>query len=110
LVEQYGKRALEAERNEGIDWKALSHAVRVGREALELFETGQIVFPLVCAPRLRQIKCGEISYREVATEIEALLEEIELVAGRSTLPAEPDVVAMEELVARAYRRQVDRGA
>lgn len=37
LVNEYGQRALQAERNEGIDWKALSHAVRVGREALELF-------------------------------------------------------------------------
>src|ERR1700674_2871238 len=37
LVDEYGQRALQAERNEGIDWKALSHAVRVGREAVELF-------------------------------------------------------------------------
>ena len=46
LVDEYGERALQAERNEGIDWKGLSHAVRVGREALELLETGRITFPL----------------------------------------------------------------
>src|SRR5262249_40153572 len=28
LVDEYGQRALQAERNEGVDWKALSHAVR----------------------------------------------------------------------------------
>ena len=60
LVDEYGERALQAERNEGIDWKALSHAVRVGREALELLETGRITFPLtssscVAAPRQRTI-------------------------------------------------------
>jgi hypothetical protein len=46
LVNEYGQRALQAERNEGVDWKALSHAVRVGREALELFQNGRITFPL----------------------------------------------------------------
>lgn len=60
LVDEYGERALQAERNEGIDWKGLSHAVRVGREALELLETGRITFPLtssscVAAPRQRTI-------------------------------------------------------
>jgi hypothetical protein len=44
LVTEYGQRALQAERNEGVDWKALSHAVRVGREALELFETKPNIF------------------------------------------------------------------
>jgi hypothetical protein len=110
LVDEYGKRALEAERNQGVDWKALSHAVRVGREALELFETGRIVFPLAGAVHLRQIKGGKIAYREVAAEIESLLERVESAARRSRLPAEPDVAAMEELVARAYRRQVELGA
>lgn len=46
IVEEYGHRALAAEANEGVDWKALSHAVRVGREALELLMTGAITFPL----------------------------------------------------------------
>src|SRR4029077_17974016 len=40
LVDEYGQRALQAERQEGVDWKALSHAVRVGEEALELLTTG----------------------------------------------------------------------
>lgn len=29
IFNEYGKRALQAEKNEGIDWKALSHAVRI---------------------------------------------------------------------------------
>lgn len=36
IYEEYGKRARLAQDNEGIDWKALSHAVRVGEEAIEL--------------------------------------------------------------------------
>ncbi len=37
LLAAYGERAREAARQDGLDWKALSHAVRIGREAIELF-------------------------------------------------------------------------
>ncbi len=106
LVAGYGERALEAERQSGVDWKALSHAVRVGREAVELFTTGRLHFPLASAPRLLDIKLGRVPYIEVAREIEALLGEVEHSAAASTLPDEPDLVAAEALVIRAYRDQV----
>src|SRR5882757_6176832 len=63
LVNEYGQRALQAERNEGVDWKALSHAVRVGREALELFQSGRITFPLPCADHILGIKRGIVPYK-----------------------------------------------
>jgi hypothetical protein len=106
LVASYGERALEAERQSGVDWKALSHAVRVGREAVELFTTGQLHFPLASAPRLLDIKLGRVPYIEVASEIETLLGEVEQSAAASTLPDEPDLIAAEALVIRAYRDQV----
>ena len=46
IYESYGNRARQAECNEGIDWKALSHAVRVGNKAIELLNTHSITFPL----------------------------------------------------------------
>ncbi len=61
MADEYGERALQAERNEGVDWKALSHAVRVGREAVEVFTTGRITFPLPCAAELLAIKRGEVA-------------------------------------------------
>jgi hypothetical protein len=106
LVVGYGERALEAERQCGIDWKALSHAVRVGREAVELFSTGRLHFPLASAPRLLDIKLGRVPYMEVAREIETLLGEVEQSAAVSALPDEPDLMAAEALVIRAYRDQV----
>ncbi len=106
LVEGYGQRALDAERQEGVDWKALSHAVRVGRQAIELYETGRIVFPLACAEHLRAIKLGQLPYAEIAAEIEHLVEAVEAAASRSAIPALPDTAAMEALVREAYRRQI----
>jgi hypothetical protein len=106
LVNAYGERARQAELNEGVDWKALSHAVRVGREALDLFRTGRIVFPLPYAEHLLAIKQGERPYEEVASEIERLLAEVEDAAKTSGLPEAADTKFIDELVARAYWRKI----
>ena len=106
LVDEYGERALQAERNEGMDWKALSHAVRVGREALELLETGRITFPLPSAVEILAIKRGEQPYAAVGEEIERLLEAVEGAATCSTLRDKPDQDFIDDLVARTYRASV----
>lgn len=106
LVDEYGERALQAERNEGVDWKALSHAVRVGREALELLETGRITFPLPCAAEILAIKRGEQPYTAVGEKIERLLVAVEGAAARSALRDEPDQDFIDDLVARTYRASV----
>jgi hypothetical protein len=105
-VNEYGQRALQAERNEGIDWKALSHAVRVGREALELLQTGKITFPLPYATEILSIKRGERTYEAVAETIDRLLVDVEEAAVLSSLREEPDFAFMDELVERAYRGKV----
>ncbi len=106
MVEEYGQRALQAERHEGIDWKALSHAVRVGREALELFATGRITFPLPYAAEILVIKRGEVRYQQVAETIDQLLVDVEAAALSSPLREEPDKEFIDDLVAQAYRRKV----
>ena len=57
-MQRYGARTIEAERNEGIDFKALSHAVRALYQMEELLRTGKIVFPLQRREELRAIKEG----------------------------------------------------
>jgi hypothetical protein len=106
LVDEYGQRALQAEQNQGIDWKALSHAVRVGREALELFTTGRITFPLPCAEEILSIKRGELRYESVAETIEQLLVQVEAAADFSDLPEAPDQAFIDDLVVRAYRAKI----
>lgn len=106
IYANYGNRAKLAESNESVDWKALSHAVRVGREALELLETGHITFPLRYADRILQIKRGELVYPVVADEIEELLVEVETAAEKSSLPESPDEDFIDELIYEHYRNQV----
>jgi hypothetical protein len=106
IHEAYGARARQAESNEGIDWKALSHAVRVGNEALELLKDHRITFPLPYAQHILEIKKGERSYKEVAYEIELLLEEVEAAAKVSTLRDDVDQAFIDDLVYRVYSRRV----
>lgn len=106
LVDEYGHRALQAESNQGVDWKALSHAVRVGYEAIDLLRTGEIVFPLPYAPHLLEIKTGQLDYKAVAEEIEWLVTQVEEAASKSALRDEPDYEWIDQFVASVHRDQV----
>lgn len=106
IHENYGARAKQAENNQGIDWKALSHAVRVGREAIELLLDHQITFPLPYADHILEIKQGKLPYDVVAEEIEELLEEVERHAATSTLREAPDYEFIDDLVVEVYESEV----
>lgn len=102
----YGQRAQLAQSNEGIDWKALSHAVRVGVEALELLNTGKVTFPLPYAQDILAIKQGKTPYAQVANEIESLLIAVEAASATSTMRDKADTDFIDRLVATVYREQV----
>jgi len=81
--ETYGERARMAEENEGIDWKALSHAVRAIRQMKELLETGQIQYPLKDAEELKRIKEGKYTWNEVEKKILDGVDEVDELMGKS---------------------------
>jgi len=104
--EEYGQRALLAEKNEGVDWKAMMHATRVCREAEELLLTHTISYPRPEAVLLLQIRKGELPYRQVAELLEAGMERLEECQRLSTLPEEPDRAFGEQMAVSAYRASV----
>ena len=106
LFNEYGKRALAAETNQGIDWKALSHAVRVARECVELLTTGNITFPRPERQRLLDIKTGKLDYSEVAEEIEMLLPMAEEASANSKLRPTPDYEWIDNFVETIYGDEV----
>lgn len=107
--DEYGKRALMAEKNEGVDWKALSHAVRVNSEAVELLTTQQITFPRPDAELLLKIKLGQLPYTEVADLIEKGLDDLKAAQEVSTLPDKPDLDLADEIVYDVYSEIVKNG-
>lgn len=106
IYENYGERARKAKNNEGVDWKALSHAVRVGYEAIELLDTHKVTFPITNASHLVDIKLGKLSYEVVASEIEELLVKVESSAEKSTLRDEPDLEFVEGIILDAYGKEI----
>lgn len=106
MLEGYGQRAHKAHLAGGVDWKALSHAVRVNGEALELLTTGNITFPRPEKDLLLKIKLGELPYEEVAEMIEQGLAELYVAHEKSTLRNEPDKEWADNLVHEVYSRVV----
>lgn len=109
LVDGYGGRAKQVESEGGIDWKALSHAVRIGREAVDYLATGRLEFPLPYAAHLLAIRRAELAFEAVADEIERLLAEAEAAASASPLPEAADQGLIDDLVCHAYGAAVAAG-
>lgn len=102
IVDDYGLRARQAERNQGVDWKALSHAVRVGTQAIELLTTSHVTFPRPERDHLVAIKTGMLQYQAVAEEIDDLLIRVEETSKYSTLPLVADQQWIDDFVANAH--------
>lgn len=96
--DNYGERAKMAERNEGIDWKAMSHALRAAYQVESILTKGTIEFPLPQADILRNIKQGKIQYRMVADILEALMIKLELLVDKSLLPTKVNRKFWEEFI------------
>jgi len=102
VVKSYGKRARIAQEGKGNDWKALSYALRIGYEAVELFETGHITLPRPEAEHLVAVKSGLVDADRVGEEIEELLHLVEAAAENSSLPENSDTEYLNDVVMRVY--------
>lgn len=71
LIKSYGSRA-ERASEEGKDWKAYMHAMRIVDEGLMLLREGRLEFPLEKGhvERLWQIRRGEVDYEAIKQEFE----------------------------------------
>jgi hypothetical protein len=106
IYENYGHRARAAKDNDGIDWKAISHAVRVSEQAVEFLSTGFITFPRPNADFLLQIKRGEIPFDTTAPILEQALVDVHAAAAASPLPEESNQAAIDDLVLTLHHAQL----
>ena len=106
LDERYGLRARQAATNQGVDWKSLSHALRVCQEAKELLQTGHITFPRPEAEFLVKVKTGRFPYAEVAECLEEQMAEVKAAEATSILPEEICRSFWNEWVFRIYSQEI----
>jgi hypothetical protein len=105
--DEYGARAKKAEANEGIDWKAISHAIRAAFQLISIMTVGTIQYPLSCGSTLRKIKNGEMDYlTEVLPLMESLIDTCEKLTAISEYPSEVNRKRWEDWLVRLIQREV----
>lgn len=107
FVYSYGARAEAAARNEGIDWKAVSHALRAAYQTRQILTEKTIIFPLREAPYLIDVKMGKLDYTgEVLPRLEELMDEIERLSDKSDLPEKVDRRFWDDFLADETSRYI----
>ena len=107
FCDNYGERAVSAMNNEGIDFKAISHAYRCCYQLIELATKHRIDFPLEQAPYLKEIKTGKVSWpKKVQDELPALMEEAIATVKASDLPEEPDRKFWDQFIIDVYTKYI----
>lgn len=106
ILRAYGRRAEAASERANVDWKSTMHALRVAGQAVELLETGKITFPRPDAAFLLEVRSGGMSKDRAAEMLEQSLRDVEAASARSSLPAEPDEAAIDDLLLEAHHSQI----
>lgn len=105
LEENYGERARKAEANEGIDWKALSHACRGGLQLLEIYKTGDLVYPLQDAPFILDVKLGKHTFKTVQEFLEDIVDQVEQAseqAAKNGMQQKVDMSFWDDFLEQVY--------
>ena len=99
IINSYGKRAKDAEENNGVDWKSVSHAFRVASELTDLYENGIIHYPLKDAKQIKRIKMGELDYdTEVLPDLNSLMDRVQEKSQLSNFPDKVDKEKIDNLL------------
>lgn len=87
-IKKYGRRANQAMDNKGKDWKAISHALRVVYQALDVLEHKWIDLPFTAARAnlLKDIKYGKVAWEEVQIKLVEGIDQITELQKVSKLP------------------------
>lgn len=104
--DSYGERARQAEKNVGIDWKAISHAFRSGYQLKEIYETGDLKFPLKKSEYIKNIKLGNYHYYNdnIGEKLDNLLLEIEILSSKSKYPEYINIENLNKFILECYEK------
>lgn len=91
LLDGYGARVASFD-GEGVDWKALSHAVRITTQVLDLSRNGVLEFPNPKADILRRMKNGEMPLDMATTFLQVLFDQVDEAVANSKLQTRTKVL------------------
>lgn len=105
LWDEYGERARKAESNQGIDWKALSHALRGGLQLQEIYQSGDLKYPLYHAKDILDVKLGKHPFSYVQELLENTVDNVERLsveARKNGMPSKVDMSFWDKFVEEVY--------
>lgn len=100
--DKYGERTKLAKQNEGVDWKAVSHALRAGFQARDIFTKGYFEYPLTETAILMDVKQGKIDFNIVEPLLSSLVEEVTELANKSTYPETVDRTFWDNFIIESH--------
>jgi len=102
----YGERVRQA-KDGLIEWKALAHAYRVAYQALEIVETGDLIYPLGRADYLRDMRLGKMDFFKegLDAKLDNLINEVQAKMDASDLPDRVDQSWIDQFVLDTYERE-----
>lgn len=101
MKNQYGNRAKKA--FDDIDWKALSHAVRVSLEIKELLQTTSIKFPLHDRKLLLDIKQGKVPIDVCINTLEHTIKFVDNLVDATSLSKTVKQEKIDEFILGLYK-------
>lgn len=90
LLNAYGKRAILAAKNRGIDWKGLSHAIRAVHQVHDILTTGNYQYPLKNYKFIKQVKEGKIDFEIVKAVLSDWMSIVDKLIEKSNYPENID--------------------
>lgn len=93
-LEKYGARVKEFD-GEGVDWKALSHAIRITEQVLELSFEGKLTFPRPNAKFLLAVKNGEVPLEKATAYLNEAFAKVDEAVTASVLREKTPELAEE---------------
>jgi hypothetical protein len=88
---EFGKRAMLAKENKGIDWKAISHAIRASDQVYDILRFGDYEYPLRTSAFIRGVKLGKWDFVNVVQPVlEDGMNDVERLMETTDLPDKVD--------------------
>lgn len=104
IYDEYGDRAKLAKMDLGVDWKAVSHALRASYQMLGILQDGDFEYPLPQTKFLLEVKTGKLNFvNEVQPELDNLIAKIEKLAEESSLPEKVNRRFWDNWLLNVYR-------
>jgi hypothetical protein len=107
----YGERSKLAKENLGVDWKAISHGIRAGYQARDIFLKGGFEYPLKETNFLMDVKAGKLDFvTEVEPEFNRISAEVMLLSEVSEYPEVADRGFWDDFLVEVHLKEMNYGA